>query len=847
MFKALRPFSLVWLFLTSLSSFTSQAQPAAQVIMPLTFEANRGQTDPQVKFIARSREGTLFFTSQGVTVTVPRAGSFRLLFMDASTAPHIRAERKLLSRTNYLNENPKLSITGVENYAALRYAAVYPGIDVRFHGRDRHLEHDFVLAPGVDPDRIALSVVGIEHLAITPSGDVELTLGTSKLLESSPLAWQMVNGKRKAVQSKWRLLGQNRLGILLGDYDRSRPVTVDPVLAYSTHFGGFTGKNLTLGTTFPADTSIEAVVLDSRRNIYVAGTTSAIDFPTTAGAFNRTPNQLSTFHDDTKTQSGFVSKFDPTGRILIYSTFLHSNIAHIAVDSSGHVYTTAGGNENFNGPSFGLDFGIFIDKLRVDGSQLLYSLTFAQTPPGAPVDCQTASGNSSPSGIAADNSGHIWVAGTTFNPCMPTTPGAFQTQMSDTDGDGFVLKLDSSKSGSASIMYSTYLGGNSFDLIGALAVDSSGNAYVVGSTLSSNFPHGAVFGTATPADEGHVGFVTKLNAAGSALLFSTEVHGVNGFSTAGIAVDASRNVYIAGSTSSTGYPTTANAFRRTLTGSICDARGFLCADGFITKLNPSGNALIFSTFLGGSNSDGIRGLGINNAGMPFVTGSTESPDFPTTANAFKRTFPTGARGIAFVTALNPSGQSLYYSTLLGGSTETSALAIFVDPAWNAFVAGNTFDSNYPVTSNAFQPGLKGNSDGFIAKIVIAGDLRVMLRENVTSVSRNSTVTFFGQVTNLGPDGSDNVMFTDSIPSGFSFRGIFTNSASFCSVPAVGATTGKLTCTKTRLEKGQSLWVNVYLKAIAPSGSNLTNKVATSAKTQDLNQANNSAAVSVHVK
>ncbi|MGZ4840381.1 MAG: DUF7948 domain-containing protein [Candidatus Angelobacter sp.] len=841
MLKALRPFPLVWLFLASLISFTSQAQ----VIMPLTFESNRGQTAPQVKYLARSREGTLFFTSRGVTVTVPRVGSFRLLFQDASAASRISAERKLLARSNYLNENPKLSITGVENYAALRYTAVYPGIDVRFYGQDQHLEHDFVLAPRADPGRIVLEVVGIDHLAINPSGDVELTLGTSKLLESAPLAWQMVNGKRKAVQSKWRLLGQNRLGILLGGYDRSRPVTVDPVLAYSTHFGGSTGNNLTQGTTFPADTSIEAVVLDPRRNIYIAGTTSAADFPTTAGAFNRTPNQLATFHDDTKTQSGFVSKFDPTGRILIYSTFLHADIAHIAVDSAGHVYTATGGNEHFNGPSSGFDFGIFIDKLRADGSQLLYSLTFAQTPPGAPVDCQTVSGNSSPKGIAIDNSGHIWVGGSTFNPCVPTTAGAFQTTMPNANGAGFLLKLDSSKSGSASIMYSTYLGGNSLDEIDALTVDNSGNAYVAGRTSSGNFPHGASFGTATAADNGFTGFISKLNPSGSALIFSALLHGVTGFGKNGanpsiqsVALDASRNVYVAGATGSNGFPTTLNAFRRTLAGPL---------DGFVTKINAAGNALVFSTLLGGNNADPITGIGVNNAGMPFVTGFTNSTNFPVTANAFQKSFPAGARFNAFVTAFNPSGQSLYYSTLLGGNTETTAFAIFIDPAWNAFVVGNTFDTNYPVTANAFQPGLKGNSDGFLAKIVIAGDLRVTLKENLTSVARKGTVTFFGQVTNLGPDGSDNVVFTDPIPSGFSFQGIFTNSASFCSRPAVGAITGKLTCTKTRLEKGQSLWVNVYLKAIAPSGSNLTNKVSTSAKTQDLNQTNNSASATVHVK
>ena len=847
MFKALRPFSPLCLFLTSFISFTSHAQPQAQVNMPLTFETNRGQTDPRVKYLARSREGTLFFTSQGVTVAVPRLGSFQLLFHNASTMPGLTAERQLPARTNYLNEDPKKSITGVENYAALRYAGVYSGIDVRFYGQNQHLEHDFVLAPRADPERIVLRVVGIDHLAITQSGDAELTLGTSKLRESAPRAWQTVNGQRRTVPAKWRLLGQDRLGISLGAYDRSRPVTIDPVLAYSTHFGGFTGKNITQDTTFSADTAIAAVVLDPARNIYVAGSTSATDFPTTAGAFDRTPNQVATFHDDTTTSSGFISKFDPTGRILIYSTFLRNFIPMIAVDSAGHVYAAKGSDDTFNGPGDGFDNGVAIDKLSIDGSKLLYSFRFAQTPAGAPQDCQNASGGSIPRGIAVDNVGHVWVAGFTDNNCMPTTPGAFQKTMAAGDTSGFVVKLDTTKTGAASIVYSTFLGGSQDDLIGALAVDSSGNAYVLGSTFSSNFPHGAVFGTATPADEGQTGFVTKLNATGSALLFSTELHGISGFSAAGIAVDGLRNVYIAGSTSSTGYPTTANAFRRTLTGSICDARGFFCSDGFVAKLNAAGNGLIFSTLLGGSNSERIGALGINNAGMPFVTGSTDSPDFPTTANAFKRKFPAGAQGTAFVTALNANGQSLFYSTLLGGSNNTRANAIFIDPAWNAFVGGNTFDQDYPVTGNAFQPGLKGNSDGFLAKIVIAGDLRVTLTENATSVARNGTVTFFAQVKNLGPDGSDNAVFTDSIPSGFSFEGIFTNSASFCSRPAAGATSGKVTCTKTRLETGQSFWVNVYLRAIAPSGSNLTNKVTASAKTQDLKSANNSASVSVHVK
>lgn len=845
MFALLRLFPALPLVLIFLASPSSFAQRTARETRPLAFEINRGQTAPEVNYLARSREGVLFFTSHGVTVMTPGRGSFQLVFQDGSPRAGLSPERLLIARSNYLNEDPKKSITDVENYAALRYVGVYPGIDIYFHGRDQHLEHDFLLAPQADPNRIALSLVGIDGLAVTPSGEAELSLGTARLLESAPQAWQNVNGRRKKILARWRLLGQKRLGISLGAYDRSLPVTIDPVLVYSTHFGGTTGNNFSEGSTFPADSTIEDVVLDVRRNIYVAGTTSAADFPTTAGALNRTPNQLATFHDDTKTQSGFISKFDPTGRILIYSTFLHSDIPHIAVDSAGHVYAAAPGNENFNGPSSGFDFGIFIDKLSVDGSRLLFSLTFAKTGSNAPADCQLVSGNSSPNGIAADNAGHIWVAGSTFNPCMPTTAGAFQTKIPNPNEAGFVLKLDSGKSSAASIVYSTYLGGNDFTGIDALAVDSSGNAYVAGRTTSTIFPHAASFGTTTPADAGSTGFVSKLNPVGSTLVFSSLLHGVSFVGREGaqpsvlsIFVDASRNVFIAGATSSTAFPTTPHAFQRTLTGS---------ADGFVTKISAAGNSLVFSTLLGGNTADAITGIGVNNVGMPFVTGFTRSTNFPVTANAFRKTFPAGARASSFVTALNSNGQSLFYSTLLGGSTETTAFAIFVDPAWNAFVSGTTFDNDYPVTGNAIQPGLKGNSDGFLAKIVIAADLRVTLRENITSVAPRGSVTFFGQVKNLGPDGSDNVVLTDPIPAGFSFEGIFTTTASSCSKPAVGATSGKVTCTKIRLERGQSFWLNIYLKAVAASGSNLRNKITASARTQDLNSANNSASVTVHVK
>ena len=197
------------------SSFIFASQPSSAPSGLLTFETNHGQTAPQVRYLARSREGVLFFTPDGVTVAVPHQGSFRLLFENAPSSNRtINPEQQLAARSNYLNRQP--AIVGVENYAALRYASVYPGIDVRFYGQGRHLEHDFLLAPGSDVSRIILRTEGIDAIHIQPSGDAELALGKMQLTESAPRAWQTVQGKRVAVQAAWKLIGADRLGISLG-------------------------------------------------------------------------------------------------------------------------------------------------------------------------------------------------------------------------------------------------------------------------------------------------------------------------------------------------------------------------------------------------------------------------------------------------------------------------------------------------------------------------------------------------------------------------------------------------------------------------------------------------------
>jgi uncharacterized repeat protein (TIGR01451 family) len=840
MLKPLRCGIALYLFVNAVLCF-AQAAPGSTppVSLPLTFEANHGQTAPQVKYVARSREGIVFFTPEGLTLSAPRSGVLRMLF-EGAAQPRIIAGQKLITRTNYLGRHANESITNVENYDSIRYSGLYPGIDVRFYGQGRHLEHDFVLAPGAGAEQIVLRFEGLDRLALTPAGDAELALGPAHFRETQPIAWQTVNGAARAVQANWKLLGDNRLGIVLGEYDRNLPVTIDPVLVYATHLGGATAEDQD-GNTFPADTGIGHIGLDSHRNIYVAGSTSAIDFPTTAGAFDRSPSFQPEFHVGAFSESGFVSKFDPTGKILIYSTFMRVSVDAMAVEPAGHVYTAeAISNEDLE-PSPGFDLGMHVDKLSLDGSRLIFTRVFAEDTSGS-ANCSTFS-NSFPRAMASDNSGHLWLAGFTSAPCFPVTSGAFQTKLLNADGSGFVTKFDTNQAPSASVVYSTYMGDSgSGSEVDAIAIDSSGDAYLTGGTLGATFPHSAGFGTGNNSV-----FVAKLNAAGSALVFGTLLHGAA--SASGIAIDSSHNVYVTG-LAVPGFRTTTGAFRTALTGTNCnDINGnpTPCEEGFVTKLSPSGGSLIYSTFLGGSgNNNSTGGLAVNSAGMAFVAGTTNSADFPTTANAFKKTLPAGATN-AFVTVLQPGGNALYYSTLLGGSANTRGGPIAVDTAWNAWVAGNTQDADFPVTPDAFQPGLKGNSDAFFAKVVIAADLKITMTQSAASVPRNTIVGFTATVSNLGPDGSDAVVLTNAIPAGFSFSSISNSTASSCSVPAAGATTGSVVCHKTRLEKGQSFGVKVNLKAIAASGSHITNKATVSARTQDLNKTNNTAQATVAVQ
>lgn len=333
-------------------------------------------------------------------------------------------------------------------------------------------------------------------------------------------------------------------------------------------------------------------------------------------------------------------------------------------------------------------------KLNPSGTGVVYS-TFLG---GSGDDCGNA--------IAVDGLGNAYLTGRTGSSNFPTTSGAFDTSWNGSN-DVFVTKLN--PSGTA-LVYSTYLGGGDSDEGTGIAIDGSGNAYITGDTRSTDFPTNSSAFDTSYHDWGDV-FVSKLNANGTALVYSTYLGGGYSEYGYGIAVDGSGNAYITGRTYSTNFPTTSNAFDTSWNGGDTDV--------FVTKLNPSGSALVYSTYLGGEGIDGGYGIAIDGSGNAYINGATSSSDFPTTSGAFSNSF-NGFDDV-FVTKLNPSGTAVLYSTFLGGGDSDISLGIVLDGSRNAYITGWTQSRYYPTTPGAFNTMYNGcvyyfGGDVFVTKI-----------------------------------------------------------------------------------------------------------------------------------
>ena len=673
--------------------------------LPLSFEANQGQTDHRVKFLSRGRGYALFLAGDEAVLSVKAADRpkkststsgiaalndathsdanwnvLRVRLQGANRNPAVTGIDQLPSKVNYfVGKDVNQWRTNVPTYAKVKYAEVYPGIDLLYHGSTRQqLEYDFVVAPGGDPEAIELAFAGVESVQIDSQGNLVIKLDSGEVSELAPLIYQEIDGRRRRVSGGYQLKGKNRVGFKLTAYDSQKPLIIDPTLSYSTYLGG-SGVDRARG-----------VAVDSQGDAYITGSTDSTDFPTTPGAF--------------QTQGGgaFVTKLNADGSQLVYSTYVSgAQGLGIAIDSSGNAYITGFAFASVGFPTTPGAFqtqgrGAFVTKLNVDGSQLLYSTIVG----GGSEAVATA--------IAVNSQGDAYITGYTISDNFPITPGALQTKFGGSS-DAFVTKLNADGS---QLLFSTFLGGSSSDGGAGIAVDSSGHAYVSGSTLSADFPTtpGAFQTKASGANDA---FVAELNLEGSQLVYSTFLGGFGNDAGAGIAIDGSGNAYVTGITGSENFPTTQGAFQTSKAGDF---------DAFVTKLNRDGSQLLYSTFLGGIGfDDSGLGIAVDRRGNACVTGSTDSVDFPTTPDAFQVNF-AGDFSVtdAFMSKLNASGTELIYSTFLGGFGggfgNDAGAGVAVDSQGNAYITGSTESTDFPTTPGAFQTNSAGGIvDAFVAK------------------------------------------------------------------------------------------------------------------------------------
>jgi uncharacterized protein (TIGR03437 family) len=666
-----------------LISGTAMAAPTLQWgNVPLSFEPNTGQASAQVRYLARSSSYTLYL-APGETVLAGRNQSLlRTRFSGANASAAIAGEVPQNSRSNYfIGNDPARWHAAVPNFARVRYAGVYEGIDLVYYGKDGKLEYDWIVSPGADPQKIGMMFDSADQLRIDKQGDLVIEAAGNEYRHKKPVIYQDVSGQRAPVDGGWILHG-NEASFRLGVYDHAKELVIDPPLIYSTYYGG-NGADYAY-----------AVAVDSIGNTYVAGGVGSTSF------------------DIRGPEDGFVLKLSPSGSKL-YSTFLGGagvdEAKGIAVDIQGNVYVV--------GNTGSLDFGTknpiqaktggsgdaFVAKLNQAGA-----LVYASYLGGSGIDTASA--------VAIDPTGNAYVVGSTFSTDFPTQK-PFQGARGAQE-DAFVTKIN--PAGTAWV-YSTYLGGNNVDEGNAIAVDATGNAYVTGYTASTNFPLQSPFRGSNAASVD--AFVTKINPAGSALVYSTYLGGsATDYGTA-IAVDSSGSAYVTGIVTSDDFPTV-NAIDNKLGSHAVD-------DAFVTKFNPSGSALVYSTYLGGGSADDPYALALDQAGNVYVTGRTNSSDFPltnpiqTTRTAFDM----------FVTEINAAGSARLFSTFIGGSGSESGRGIAVDRLGNIHIAGEGSSTDFPV-KGAFQGTNGGGSGPQDALVLLLGDTAPTSGPLITSVSDN---------------------------------------------------------------------------------------------------------------
>lgn len=687
--------------LLALLTWSYPAQAGVFDRVPLSFERNQGQTAPNYRYFARGETSTLYLACSEAVLRLgsdqrqpnsemPSDGVLRLGFGDAENPCRTEGVDRRPGKSNYFGgDSPNRSITGVPSYSKVRYSDVYPGIDLVFYGNQRQFEYDFVVAPSGDPQKIRLTIDGADYLEIDSAGRLVAQVGNEKVIQDRPFVYQpSEQAQDTIVEGAWVLLGQNDVGFELGAYDRERPLIIDPVIVYSTLLNG---SMVSKGSD---------ISVDEQGFVYVVGETSSPDFPVTGGAIQTDYGQT--------VRNAFVAKLNPAGDQVVFATYLGGRAIDSAfgvdTDPQGNVYVTG-----FTGTQgFPLTPGAFdteragatgfIAKLSPDGSQLLYS-TFIGDGGGG-----FEAGNA----IAVDAEGFAYVAGTTTSSAFPVV-NAVQSQESSALPEAFILKIN--QAGSALVFATYWGGGDDRETAESIALDEQGAVYVAGTTRSSDFPTtpGAYQTSFAGVSDA---FLLKLAPGGAQVVYSTLIGGDNRDEGRGVAVDLLGNAYVVGDTSSRAtFPVTMGAWKEN-PGNV---------EGFVAKFSRLGDALDYSTFVGGRDNETLTNIALDTAGHAYVTGFTNVLATIETINAIPGTQGDGPRmnSAALFAKLRTdgSGASVFLG-FGGGSSSDRGNAIAVDGNCHAHLTGEALSKDF-LAVNAIQPttlASPGSADAFITKI-----------------------------------------------------------------------------------------------------------------------------------
>jgi hypothetical protein len=681
------------------------------------FEKNIGQTNSDVLYLYPSvgYRLMLFSNEAVIAIRMPRSNQSRIddpasfkkinrqkeskketrikmQFLGANKSPRIDGKGELTGKSHYfIGKNQEAWLRNVLHYDNVLYEDIYPDVDLIFYSNENKLEYDFIVNPKADPGNIRFTFGGIDRMSIDSAGDLILFFGEEELRLHRPKLHQLIGGHKVNVIGDY-IIHDDIVGFQVAAYDHSVPLVIDPVLSYST-FIGDAGYD-----------EGEDIVVDADKNAYVVGATDALNIFGTSDIL--------------------VLKFDSSGQ-LIFSLVMGGASEDtgngIAVDSSGNIYLTGTtGSDDFpttpgviqTSKVSGSADAAFAAKINSAGSEIVYSTFLSggpQTWDGSRNGFPVAASYTNSFGIAVDPSGNAYIAGYTQSPTFPVTPAALQTTYGGA-GDAFVAKLNSDAS---QLIYSTYLGGSGIDEAYAITSDADGNVYVAGQTNSvgtysdNDFPlMNAYQSTQKGVSDG---FVAKLNPTGSALVFSTFLGGSSSLDGIyGLAIDNQRNIYVTGQTKSPNWPGAQNPdFSITTFG-----------DGFVTKLSPTGDSIIYSLYLGGRSFDYGTDIAVDITGNAYVIGVTLSPDFPVTEDAYQEIKP--GNDDFFITKIDSNGV-IVYSTFLGGFYNDAGRGIAVASPTEIYVTGYATSSEFP-TANAVQSQKGGYFDAIIAKIDLAAPI-----------------------------------------------------------------------------------------------------------------------------